>query len=297
MEHAIGDALSTASAAALSALEGAQMNQDASALTSSLPYDLLLHLFKAVAALHDDSLEGKTATWSITSTATDLLSCSLVCRDWTLPAQQVLFHGVKLTSLQGISGFVETSIIKPDLAQKTLTLSIDPDSFEMWNLCGALSPRIVEAVAACPNIRTLKVTSIAPSYAPALMQVIHSLRLLQNLLSSDDHRDPLAHELAHSTCWFIDLLKNVSTLRRLESAFLSTINTRRRRFRPPTSPPSPSKVLITAPSSISSNLWAPSSYSSPTNKTTRTTMVLFQTRQLSSLGRVFSTRYSSFGST
>ncbi|KAF5345144.1 hypothetical protein D9758_009697 [Tetrapyrgos nigripes] len=83
------------------------------------------------------------------------LSSSLVCRAWSLPAQQFLFNHVSLSSQSACLSFIDTISASPALASSVQTLSASIDHNQPFGL-SQLS--FAHAFAQCPNITDLRIS-------------------------------------------------------------------------------------------------------------------------------------------
>jgi len=202
---------------------------------TELPYDVLLHIFKEVAILRNDRIEGKTSSWLLSSTSVDLLSCALVARSWRLPAQQSLWRAIDLSEL-ALKPFLRTAARRPDLARQVQVFAVAyrlglDHRLALTKEEKLLTSLFLPALAVCPNVRTLY--SNISDEQPGFEAVITSLQHLETWCGGGTLQTMV--ELAGAT----------PTLRRLEVGFLEE--------RWPTEPPR----SLSSPAPISTlRFWA-----------------------------------------
>jgi hypothetical protein len=144
-----------------------------------LPYDVLLHIFKEVVILRSDFLDGFTASWLLSSTSVDLLSCALVARSWRLPAQQSLWRAIDLSEL-ALKPFLRTAACRPDLARQVQVFAVAyrlglNHRLALTKEEKLLTSTFLPALAGCPNVRILR--SDISDEQPGFEAVITTLQL------------------------------------------------------------------------------------------------------------------------
>lgn len=182
-------------------------------LASRLPYDVLSRIFAESARVAtQQNWGGMLFNWQSNE---DTARLSLVCRNWTLPAQHVLYKSCSLLSRGSAIAFVKTLEERTDLAAKVQYLVVGLSEDETWPSSdddrvvvidgttgvagfatgvvgrsqGETSAAMIAALRVCSNLRHFHVRPLHDSARDGLLAAL-KLTNLETLICSPRLRKP-----------------------------------------------------------------------------------------------------------
>lgn len=170
-----------------------------------LPYDVLIRIFEQAARLpRQQDWGGLLFEWQSNE---DISRLVRICKDWRLPAEHVLYRSVSLLSAKEARGFLYTTSVRQDLAEKVVFLVVGLSEEETWPssdeegvpnaramLTGrtqaATSNAMVDALGACPSLRHFQVRPLHDSAREALLVALNKTTALETLVCAPRLRKP-----------------------------------------------------------------------------------------------------------
>lgn len=142
----------------------------------SLPYDILLQIFEAVADLQyiegSGDVGGGLEEWRRSDQSSLGETAALVCKSWTKPAQDILFRRIFIdgTSSSQITSLIWIMNNKPTLLDQVRCLHLGT----IEQTITKVSRTLVRILSACKKVRRLEIDSLDSEVSQALLNTLSS---------------------------------------------------------------------------------------------------------------------------